>query len=433
MAMATETYSPAFIEAYREERTGEPAWMRELRRRGFDWFSEAGLPTRRDEHWRFFRPGDAFKGDYRFNAPISEDLSPGDLAPYLFPDLDALRMVFVNGRFAPRLSSLVELPSGARALPVRSDLHDENLPRRMGSLVDIDEHPHLALNTALMQDGLFLHLTAGTNLSRPVHVLHLASGDEPAASFPRNLILVEEGARATVLESYASLGGAAHLTMPATEVHLEAASRLEHYRLQRESEPAVQIGWTGISQGRDSLYVSHEISLGGAVLRRGTQVMLEDPKAECRLNGLFLARGKQHMDHQTRVAHQSPDCRTEEVYKGILDDEADAAFGGLILVEQDAQRTDALQSNRNLLLSDNAKVTSLPQLEIYADDVKCSHGSTTGQLDERQVFFLRSRGLDEQEARAMLTYAFAREILEKMELEAVRSRLSEELRLRLPK
>jgi len=432
-ALATRVPPSPFLEAYRARQEGEPAWLVQLRERGFAWFSEAGFPTRRDEHWRFFKPGDAFTRDYRFGSPTPEGLGEDDLAPFLFPELETHRLVFVNGRFHPGLSSLPEaLHDGLRIGTVRGAMHDEMLPQRLGGLADIDEHSPLALNTALMQDGLFLHLPPEVKMDRPVHLIHMSAGREASAVFPRNLVCLEDGATATLIETYGSLGEAAHLTVPATEVFCGAGSRLEHTRIQQENESSTQIGWTGVSQSRDSRYTSYEISLGGLRLRRGTQVNLEDPKAECRLSGLFHARGVQHMDHQTRVNHASPDCRTEEIYKGILDGEAEAVFGGLILVEQDAQRTDAMQSNRNLLLSEGARITSLPQLEIYADDVKCSHGSTTGQLDERQVFFLRSRGLDEKEARAMLTYAFAREVLEKMELDAVRGRLSALLRRRLP-
>ncbi len=431
-ATAQKAFSPELLENLRPGAENEPAWMVELRGRGLEWFRETGLPTRRDEHWRFFRPGDAFERDYRFTAEAPADLSRDDIAPYLFAGLEGPLLVFVNGRFQVSLSSMDELPDEVHLSPISESLHEEILPQKLGGLVEIDEHSPLALNTYLMQDGLCFRVPRNMELDAPVHVLHLSAGNQPVASFPRNIICVEEGARASVIETYGSLDDSPHFSVAATEIYCEPGSRLDHYRLQRENEASTHIGWAGANVGRGGNYHSHEVSLGGARLRRGTQVQLADPESFCALGGLYLARDKQHMDHQSRVQHQSPDCRTEELYKGILDGEADAVFGGLILVDQDAQKTDALQSNRNLLLSEEAKVTSLPMLEIYADDVKCSHGSTTGQLDERQVFFLRSRGIGESEARAMLTFAFAREILEKMDLEPVRSRLSEELRLRLP-
>ncbi|MBC8365796.1 Fe-S cluster assembly protein SufD [bacterium] len=425
-------FSPAHLESINPGSPGDPAWLSELRRRGLDWFREMGFPTRRDEHWRFFKSGDVFKRDYAYEVAPAESIDENALAPYLFPGLDAHQLIFINGRLHEGLSDLKTIPDSLHLASLRESLHEEILPQKLGGLVEVDEHAPLALNTYLMQDGLCLRVPRNMELARPVHVLHLSMGADPVAVFPRNIICLEEGARASVLETYASLDKQAHFSVAATEVYCESGSQLDHYRLQRENESSTHIGWAGVHVNRDAHYESHEVSLGGAKLRRGTQVQLADPGAFCALNGLYLARGEQHMDHQTRVEHQSPDCRTEELYKGILDGKADAVFGGLILVEQDAQRTDALQSNRNLLLSEDAKVTSLPMLEIYADDVKCSHGSTTGQLDERQVFFLRSRGIGETQARAMLTFAFAREILEKMDLEPVRSRLSEELRQRLP-
>jgi len=433
MALAHHAFSPEGLKSRRPGRDGEPSWLAALRRRGLEGFLELGFPRRRDEHWRHFRPGDAFQRNYRFEAPPPELLGPRDIAPFLFPGLESYRLVFVNGRFRPRLSEMPGAAGDPGPTSLFASLQEETPARKLGGLVDIDEHSPLALNTYLMQDGLYLRLPRNFELDRPVHVLHLASGKEASAIFPRNLILLEEGSSATVLESYAGLDGGAHLTVAATEIYCEAGSRLDHYRLQREGDSAVHLGWAGASLGRAARYRSREISLGGGRLRRDTQVNLVDPEASCQLDGLYMARGDQHMDHQTRVEHLSPSCRTEELYKGILAGRAEATFGGLILVDQDAQRTDAKQSNRNLLLSEEARVTSLPQLEIYADDVRCSHGSTTGQLDERQVFFLRSRGVGEKEARSMLTFAFAREILERMELDPVRSRLSEELRRRLPK
>jgi Fe-S cluster assembly protein SufD len=430
--LENHSFSPAQLESMSPGAPSDPAWLKELRSRGLEWFSEMGFPTRSDEHWRFFKPGEVFKQEYAYGLEGSESINDDALAPYLFPGLDAHLLVFVNGQFHAGLSDLKAIPESLHLASLRDSLLEEILPQKLGTLVEVDEHAPLALNTYLMQDGLCLRVPRNMELERPVHVLHLSIGEQPTANFPRNIICLEEGARASVLETYASLDEQAHFSVAATEVYCESGSRLDHYRLQRENESAAHIGWAGVQVNRNAHYESHEVSLGGAKLRRGTQVQLADPQAFCALNGLYLARGEQHMDHQTRVEHQSPDCRTEELYKGILDGKADAVFGGLILVEQDAQRTDALQSNRNLLLSDNAKVTSLPMLEIYADDVKCSHGSTTGQLDERQVFFLRSRGIGESQARAMLTFAFAREILEKMDLEPVRSRLSEELRQRLP-
>lgn len=430
--LGTQLFDPTSLESLRADSKEEPTWLEELRRRGFDWFKELGFPTRNEEHWRYFKSSDVFEREYRFDTPLHESPSEKDIGAYLFPGLEAYLFVFVNGHFQPTLSSTPESNDGFRLGILTESLHEELLPQKLGGLVEIEEHSPLALNTYLMQNGLCLHVSRNIELDRPVHVLHLSSGAQPVASFPRNLICLEEGARASVLETYASLDENAHFTVAATEVYCEPSSHLEHYRMQRENESATHIGWAGVSQGRSSHYESHEVSLGSGILRRGTQVQLSDPDSICILNGLYLARGEQHMDHQTQVKHLSPDCQTRELYMGILDDRADAVFGGLILVDQDAQQTDAQQSNRNLLLSDEAKVTSLPQLEIYADDVKCSHGSTTGQLDERQVFFLRSRGIGEKEARSMLTFAFAREILERMELDPVRSRLSEELRQRLP-
>ena len=305
-----------------------------------------------------------------------------------------------------------ELPDAVNLSPLSGVLREEGLTSQLGMLSAPQRHPMVALNTAFMQDGGFLRVPRNTKLPRPVHFLFLGSGQETAAH-PRNLILLERGAEATVIESYGSLGDSPHHCNAVTEVRLDGASRLNHYRLTRENEASTHLAWTGVSQQRDSHYHSHEVSLGGRLTRSNTLALLEDRGAECVLDGLYLARGRQHMDHQTRVEHTSSHCSTRELYKGILDDEARAVF-------------------RVLLLSEKARVDSMPQLEIYADDVSCTHGSTTGQLDRDPIFFLRSRGVGEEAARALLTYAFANEILGRMDLEPVRQRLSEELRRRLP-
>jgi len=424
-ATGFEEAFPAWLESL-----DEPSWISEMRQQAFTRFLGQGWPRKGEEDWRYTSLESVEQGPHSFAGPAYEP-DESQLAAWVFRGLDCDRLVFVDGEYVPELSCRKGLPEGVQVAPLREALREKTLTEHLGLLSAPQRQPMVALNTAFMQDGAFLRVPRNTRLERPVHLIFLGS-DQARAAHPRNLILLEKGAEATVIESYGSLGEDAHHCNAVTEVRLAGGSRLDHYRLARENEASTHLSWTGVTQQRDSRYHSHEVSLGGRLTRRNTLALLEDQGAECVLDGLYLARGRQHMDHQTRVEHLSAHCNTKELYKGILDDEAEAVFRGLILVEQDAQKTDATQNNRNLLLSRDARVDSMPQLEIYADDVRCTHGSTTGQLDRDPIFFLRSRGIGEETARALLTYAFASEILEGMDLKPVHQRLSEELRRRLP-
>lgn len=415
-----------------------PETVAGLRRRGIERFGELGFPTLKQEEWRFTDVRPIANTDFQRATPgghAEAGVTPAALEPFLYEGLD--RLVFVDGFFVPELSDLGDLPKGltvtglARALAETPELAEPHL----GSVARLEEHPFAALNTAFLQDGAFLHLERGTVVERPLHLIYLSTvgGEDPRASMPRNLFVLEEASQALLVESYVTLGTGSHFTCSVTELVAGQGAVLDHYKVQQESREAFQMAMFQIQQDRSSNLRSHTVTTGGAIVRNDTGVVIGGEGAECTLNGLYVINGEQMVDNHMRVEHAEPHCNSYELFKGILDERAKAVFNGRIYVHEGAQKTDAKQSNRNLLLSRDALVNSNPQLEIFADDVKCTHGSTVGQLDPEAVYYLRSRGIAEDAARSILTYAFASDIVERIKVEPVREELAEFLFTRLPK
>jgi Fe-S cluster assembly protein SufD len=440
---ATETQTPAqaAVSAYLAEfprfeaaLPAEPPALRALRRQALARFAELGFPTAQQEEWR--QTHLTSLAQQRFVAPASdpEALAPEQIAPYTFPA--AAQLVFVDGRLSRRLSTLeVEnLPPGAFVGGLSEALAraPELVEPYLGRFARLD-NPFAALNTAYLGDGAFVYLPRGADLGGPVHLLFLSSSEngQPTRSFPRNLVVTGEGSRLSLVETYAGTG--TYFCCPVTELVAGPNSVVDHYKVQRESRDSFHIATFQVYGERSSVPSSHSISLGGGLVRNDVNAVLDGEGIDCILNGLYLVEGRQHVDNHMRVEHAKPHCASHELYKGILDGKARAVFSGLIHVHKGAQKTDAKQSNRNLLLSRDAIANSNPQLEIYADDVKCTHGSTVGQLDDDAVFYLRSRGIGEDAARSLLTYAFASDIVERIKVEPVRKDLEEFLFARLPK
>jgi Fe-S cluster assembly protein SufD len=298
------------------------------------------------------------------------------------------------------------------------------LSRFLGHQATADQHAFSALNTALFEDGLCLHVGAGIELETPIELLFLTyPGATPASVHPRNLIILAPNARATVIETYRSLGDRVHFTNPVTEAVVQAGAHLFHYKLGLENERAAHVGRMVVNHERDSRLTSLAVTLGGALHRNDLDVTMDGPSCEVSLNGLYMGRGEQVVDNHTSIRHVHPSCASREVYVGVLDGQAHGIFNGKVFVTPEAQKTDGKQTNRNLLLSDRARIDTKPQLEIFADDVRCTHGATVGRLDESGVFYLRSRGISEVLARKLLTYAFAAEVLEEIPFVSVRRRL----------
>jgi Fe-S cluster assembly protein SufD len=423
----------AELERFQRERpAGEPAWVQALRRLARERFAALGFPTSRQEEWRQTNVAPIAQGTFQRPQSDPEAVDPEQIAPFVFAA--SSRLVFVDGRFSARLSSLGNLPEGTVVTNLSHAL--ERVPEKvepwLGQLAGFDNHPFVALNTAFLGDGAFVWTPPGAVVG-PVHLLFLSSADDGLAtmSFPRNLIVTGESSQLTLVETYAGTGS--YFNCPVTELAAGPNSTVDHYKVQRESREAFHMATFQLYGARDCVPSSHSIALGGALVRNDVNAVLDGEGIDCILNGLYVLEGSQFVDNHMRVEHAKPHCASHELYKGVLDGRARSVFNGLIHVHKGAQKTDAKQSNRNLLLSRDAVANSNPQLEIYADDVKCTHGSTVGQLDEDAVFYLRSRGIGAEAARSLLTYAFASDVVERIKVEPVRRDLEEFLFARLPK
>ena len=404
-----------------------PEWLEPFRRAAADRFAAVGFPASRDEEWRFTPIVPIAQTTWRPSPGVAAKVSADRLAPFVFGHPEWSTLVFVNGAHSESLSRILELPRGVWVGSLAEALRTEGavLRAHLARHAPIEGSPFTALNTAGFRDGGLVHVPAGLDLERPVHFVFLTTPDaEGTAIHPRNLIVVERGARASVIESYVTLApDGVYWTNPVTEVSAAAGSWLEHTRIQRESERAHHVALTHVDQQRDSHYRSFSMAMGGALARHNLHVRLNDENIETLMYGLYLTRGDQVVDNHTAIFHDQPNCRSWEVYKGVLDGRSRAVFNGKVFVQPAAQKTDAKQTNRNLLLSDLAKVDTKPQLEIFADDVRCTHGATVGRLDDVALFYARSRGVPKDAAERLLTYAFAAEVIEEVALEPVRREL----------
>ncbi|HEV8364888.1 MAG TPA: Fe-S cluster assembly protein SufD [Gemmatimonadaceae bacterium] len=409
--------------AEREGRGGErPGWLAARRAEAMARFEALGFPTTKNEDWHYTSLASLADAAFEPMASGSSLLTPADVSSYSF-DATLPTIVFLNGRYSSALSTMQGLPDGVRVLRLASAVHEEPtlLERYLTRIASIDEHALTALNTAFLHDGVFLHVAPGTQVSAPIHILHFS--DRTAAggvAHLRALMVVEPNAKAMVLEQYVGLGAEAYFNNAVTEVSVGDGATLNHYTLQRESEGAVHIGTIEVRQGRHSHYNAFSFSSGGALARSNVYTMLGGEGCGCTLNGLYMLDGTQHGDHQTRIEHAEPNCFSRELYKGILDGESHGVFNGKVYVHPIAQKTDGKQTNNTLLLSERAKIDTKPQLEIFADDVKCTHGATVGRIDELALYYMKSRGISADTARKLLTYAFAAEALETIEFDALR-------------
>ena len=423
--MITTTAAPEiYLETF-EKLAKQATWFHNLRQEGFARFSEMGFPTTRDEDWRFTNVSAI--ANSRFELAPSARINARDLTPFAVDDYTTL-LVFVNNRFAPDLSRIpaagkIKIASLARALAT----DPANVQVHLGRYLNYKRDAFAALNTAFIEDGACIHIPRGSVVEQTIYVLYVSlSGEKPAIEHPRNLIVVEENSQATIVEDYVSLengGSAPTFSNTATELVVGENSVVSHYMLVRPAQDAFNVSTLRIQQARSSNVATHSVLLSGALVRNNVHPVLAGEGAECLINGLFMANGRQHMDNYMLVEHASPHCNSRQFYNGVLNGHSHGVFHGRIIVHKDAQKTDAKQTNRNLLLSDDAQIDTKPQLEIYADDVKCTHGATIGQVEENALFYLRSRGLDEASAKHLLLLAFANECLDRMNSDQVRSHL----------
>ena len=402
MVVGTEPWLEQYAHARDLLPGAQLPWLARLRDAGRDRFAVLGLPTNRNEAWKYTSLRPLSRMSFANALP-----SPAEVAP---PALltDSHRLVFVDGRLSVALSTPGELPgrvtlgSLADAITATPELVEQHLGRIGG----IASHPMLALNTALMADGLFLHVRTKVEVERPIEIVHVATAREGApAVHPRHLVLVEAGASITLVEHYVG-GDRTYMLNGAAEIRLAEGATLRHYKLQEEGPEAYHLFLNQVHIGADAEYDSFVLSLGARLARNQIEAVIDGAGARCILNGAYLGSARQHLDHTSVIDHTAPNARSRQVYHGVLDGQSRGVFQGQIVVRQAAQKTDGYQINRALLLSDGAEIDSKPGLEIYADDVKCSHGATVGELDSDALFYLRARGIPEPAARRLLVEAF---------------------------
>jgi Fe-S cluster assembly protein SufD len=405
--------------------SGGPRWLQDLRERSAVTFTTLGFPTVRDEEWRFTNVAPIVAGDFTL-ATLDSGVTAARVADSLYGSAPQL-VVIVNGHYSPELSHTSGLPRGVRAGSLATAIAGELqadaefVQRYLGQLAGFTDRAFAALNTAHLQDGAYIYVPDGTVLEEPLQVLFISSkaGSTPSITYPRCLIVLGDRSQARVVESYVG-GEGGCFSNAVTEVFVGEGAVLDHYKVQQESLSAFHVGSMHIHAARSANFSSHSFSLGGRFVRNDVLATLDGEGAEVTLNGLYLADGERLVDNHTTIDHAQPHCPSHEIYKGILGGHARAVFNGKIIVRQDAQKTDAKQTNRALLLSDDALINTKPQLEIFADDVKCTHGAAIGQLDDDAIFYLRARGLTYFEARDMLIHAFAGEILERVRIDALK-------------
>ena len=411
---------------HRTGRHGDPIWLGAQRRAAIESFGNLGFPTTRNEDWHFTSLARILERDY---APVSgptPTVDARDIEKFTFAG-EWQTLVFVNGTFVPSLSQVESsegVYAGVMSDAVRDDARERVVAKHCGGLADTHTHGLTALNTAFAGDGAFIHLSASSVAPRNIHLLFITDGAADGALVsPRNVIVLEHHAEATVMESYVSLADTNHLTNAVTEVYVADGARLRHYKIQRESLNAYHIGSWYATQGRDCTYEAFSFAIGADLSRTNIATVLDGEGSHVSLDGLYLVNGEQTVDHQTTVIHAKESCTSHELYKGVLDGDSHAVFNGKVYVHPEAQKTDGKQSNNNLLLSNGARVDTKPQLEIFADDVKCTHGATIGPVDSTALFYLKSRGIGPSIAMRLLTYAFAAEVLEELTIPAVRDEL----------
>ena len=410
------TYLELFSQFQKRAPGHDVRWLRDLRESAFARFCEVGFPTTHNEDWRFTNVSAISRATFELapkSAVAARDLESNRIANA------ACQLVFVNGHFSRELSELGKTVTGVTVSSLCEQIARDPavLEPHLGRYLNIQRDPFSTLNTAFAEDGAYVHIRRGTVLLNPICFLFISTAsDRPVISSPRNLIVAESETQATIVEDYVSLGGdATAFCNTATELFAGDNAVISHYMIEREHQQAFNTSTLRLQQGRSANVSSHSVLLGGGLVRNNVHPVLAGEGSECLINGLFIGNGQQHLDNYMLVEHASPHCASRQFYNGILDDRAHGVFHGRIIVHKDAQKTDAKQTNRNLLLSDDAQIDTKPQLEIYADDVKCTHGATIGQIEEAALFYLRSRGIDESSARKLLLLAFANECLDRMQ------------------
>jgi Fe-S cluster assembly protein SufD len=409
----------------------QPDWARELRRAALERFTTLGFPTTKIEDWHYTSVAPIAESEFMALTSPGGEVTSEDVSRHAFGS-SWHQLVFVNGRYSEELSSPTPLPRGAHVMPLGDAWTrvPELMERHLGQIAVGADAAFTALNTAHLLDGVVVHIEKDVVLDQPIHVMYITDAMAARGIMqPRALVVAGRNSRATVIESFVATGDAHYFTNAVTEIHLDEGATVTHLKLQQESQRAFHVATVEAVQARDSHFFSFSFGTGGDLSRTNVYTHLNGEGSGVTLNGLYLIDRDQHMDHQTSVEHVAPNCYSRELYKGILGGTSHGVFNGKVYVHPEAQKTDGKQTNNTLLLSEKAQIDTKPQLEIFADDVRCTHGATIGRLDETALFYMKSRGISSAHSRDLLTYAFAADVLETIEVEAVREGL-EQLTLR---
>jgi Fe-S cluster assembly protein SufD len=426
---AEQNYLATF--AVRRSELGGSRELKGIRDAAIARFGLLGFPTTHNEEWKYTNLAPFLRTGFEPSRSLRTRGVAARLAAAPFADLGCPRLVFLNGRYAAGLSVLSDVDGAVKIGSLRAALMSGAVDGHLGREAAFENNAMVALNTAFLEDGALVEIASGAVVSHPIHLVFVSAGGRPAVAYPRSLVVAGRESQAEIVETYVGLDDGIYFTNAVTEIVAGDGSVLSHYKIQAENEAALHFGMLAVRQGGSSNFVSHNVALGAALARNEISVVLDGEGADCTLNGLYVTTGNQHVDNHTTLDHAKPHCTSHELYKGVLDGRSQGVFHGRIIVRAESQKTDAIQRNKNLLLSDTAVINTKPQLEIYADDVKCTHGATVGQVDQDAVFYLRSRGIGLKEARSLLTFAFTADVLNNIKIEAIRSGLSDTLFRRL--
>ncbi len=405
----------------------DPSWLESLRKSAIAQFESTGFPTTKQEEWRFTNVKAIAETPFKLGEHPTDGRIIERATEFSFGKAAACELVFINGLFSQQLSRLGKLPRGVTVKSLAEAIADDGsaVEKSLGRYADIHANPFVALNGSFIQDGAYLHLASNTIVEGAIHLLFYSTpNSEPTVSHPRVLVVAENNVEAQIVESYVGSSGK-YFTNAVTEIVLGHDCRIDHCKMQQESPDAFHVATMQVKLGKATTFVSHAASIGAKLSRNNLNCVMAGEGAYATLNGVVLLSGDQHCDNHTLLDHAQPNCPSHELYKHVLDGKSTGVFRGKILVRQPAQKTDSKQTSKTLLLSDEATMNSQPALEIYADDVKCTHGSTTGPVDEEIMFYLRSRGLGMQAARHLLTYAFAADVTRRIRVEPVRRRIED--------
>ena len=434
-AIAMETYQDHFDRPLQERSSLEPAWLLEHRKQAMTRFTTLGIPTTRNEEWRFTPIGPIAEAPFAPAVSVAQSVDQTVVSHVGFADMECIRLTFVDGRFVEDLSCLRPLHAGVITGSLGQALaaHPELLEQHLLASDWWHAHPFANLSAAMSVDGAFVYVPDGVTMDVPIVLLNVATAPGArVANYPRSLLVLGRSAAASVVECYVGTSYGADLTCALTDIHLGPNAQMDHYLVQRQSPTSFHVGALGASISRDGVFSSLSVQIGAAIARNDIYAHMGGENVECTLNGFYLVDGNRLIDSHTMLDHAYPHCNSHQVYKGILSEHGRGVFNGKIMVRQDAQKTDAKQTNQVLLLSDDAKINTKPQLEIFADDVKCTHGATVGQLDSDALFYLRARGIPLEDAESLLVHAFAADVTDRIRIPIVRQQIDETLLARLP-